>query len=143
MGLTSWSGDKLRKYDVSVAKNYLKQEELDALNKIVTAYLDFAEVQALNHRPMYMRDWVAKLDDFLKLSERQILYHAGKISHDAAIQKAEAEYLKYQELQSGQLSQVEKDFLIEAIKIAKIKQSPSVKDRKKKQNNIEDKSKND
>jgi hypothetical protein len=143
MGLTSWSGDKLRKYDVSVAKNYLKQEELDALNKIVTAYLDFAEVQALNHRPMYMRDWIAKLDDFLKLSERQILTHAGKISHDAAIQKAEAEYLKYQEQQKGQLSQVEKDFLIEAKRIAKIKQPPSLKNSKKNQNNNEDNTKND
>jgi hypothetical protein len=142
MGLTSWAGDKLRKYDVSVAKNYLKQEELDALNKIVTAYLDFAEVQALNHRPMYMRDWISKLDDFLKLSERQILTRAGKISHDAAVQKAEAEYLKYQEQQKGQLSQVEKDFLIEAKKIAKIKQAPSVKNRKKNKNNIEDNTKN-
>lgn len=66
MGLTSWSGEKLRKNDTSIAKNYLKQEELDALNKIVTAYLDFAEVQVLNQRPMYMRDWIAKLDDFMK-----------------------------------------------------------------------------
>jgi len=111
------------------------------LHKIVTAYLDFAEVQALNHRPIYMRDWIKKLDDFLKLSERQILSHAGKISHDAAVQKAEAEYLKYQEQQKGQLSQVEKDFLIEAKKIAKTKQAPSVKDRKK--NDIGDKTKND
>ena len=127
MGLTSWAGDKLRKYDVSVAKNYLKQEELDALNKIVTAYLDFAEVQALNHRPMYMRDWIAKLDDFLKLSERQILTHAGKISREAAVQKAEAEYLKYQKSQRGELSQVEKDFLIQARMITRTKQTHSVK----------------
>ena len=129
MGLTSWAGEKPRKNDVAIAKNYLKHEELDALNKIVTAYLDFAEVQALNQRPMYMRDWIAKLDDFLKLSERQILKHAGKISHEAAIQKAETEYLKYQENQSNQISQVEKDFLIEAKKIAEIRQIPAGKNK--------------
>jgi len=129
MGLTSWAGEKLRKNDVSIAKNYLKQEELDALNKIVTAYLDFAEVQALNQRPMYMRDWITKLDDFLKLSERKILNHAGKISHETAIQKAETEYLKYQENQKGQILQVEKDFLIEAKKLEKIKAIPDRKDK--------------
>jgi len=101
MGLTSWAGEKLRKNDVSIAKNYLKQEELDALNKIVTAYLDFAEVQALNQRPMYMRDWITKLDDFLKLSERKILNHAGKISHETAIQKAETEYLNIKKTRRG------------------------------------------
>jgi hypothetical protein len=111
MGLTSWAGEKPRKTDVSIAKNYLKHEELDALNKIVTAFLDFAEVQALNQRPMYMRDWIAKLDDFLKLSERKILTHAGKISHELAVEKAEAEYLKYQTVQAKQITQVEKDFL--------------------------------
>lgn len=132
MGLTSWAGEKPRKNDVAIAKNYLKHDELDALNKIVTAYLDFAEVQALNQRPMYMRDWIAKLDDFLKLSERQILTHAGKISHEAAVQKAEGEYLKFQENQSDQLSQVEKDFLVEAKKIAKIgkKGSHDIEDKK-------------
>lgn len=143
MGLTSWAGEKPRKNDVAVAKNYLKQEELDALNKIVTAYLDFAEVQALNQRPMYMREWIAKLDDFLKLSERQILKHAGKISHEAAIQKAETEYLKYQETQSGQLTHVENDFLIEAKKISKMKQNPTGKSNKKASSKIDDKTKDD
>ncbi len=143
MGLTSWSGDKLRKNDVSVAKNYLKQDELDALNKIVTAYLDFAEVQALNHRPMYMRDWITKLDDFLKLSERQILMHSGKISHDDALQKAEAEYLKYLEQQREQLSRVEKDFLLEVKNLAKMKQPSSVPDRKMNKTNIEEKTNSD
>jgi hypothetical protein len=131
MGLTNWVGEKPRKGDTSFAKNYLNQQELDALNKIVTAYLDFAEVQALNQRPMYMREWIIKLDDFLKLSERQILTHAGKISHETAIQKAEAEYLKYQERQNKQMSQVEKDFLIEAKKVAKMKQTQIRKDTKK------------
>ncbi len=81
MGLTSWTGAAPRKTDVAIAKNYLGAEELDALNKIVTAYLEFAEVQALNRRPMYMADWIAKLDDFLRLSERDVLAHAGKVSH--------------------------------------------------------------
>jgi hypothetical protein len=81
-----------RKADVSIAKNYLDVEELDALNKIVVAYLDFAEVQALNRRPMYMTDWITKLDDFLKLGERAVLTHVGAISHAEAAQKAELEY---------------------------------------------------
>jgi len=143
MGLTSWAGEKPRKGDASIAKNYLNQQELDALNKIVTAYLDFAEVQALNQRPMYMHDWIAKLDDFLKLSERQILTHAGKISHEAAIQKAETEYLKYHENQSGLLSQVEKDFLIEAKKISKMRQIPTGERKIKTSRKIDDKTKDD
>jgi hypothetical protein len=121
MGLTSWASEKPRKNDVSIAKNYLKHEELDALNKIVTAYLDFAEVQALNQRPMYMRDWITKLDDFLRLSERNILTHAGKISHELAVEKAEIEYSKYQSQQADQITQVERDFLAAAKKIEMIK----------------------
>jgi hypothetical protein len=130
MGLTSWAGEKPRKTDISIAKNYLRQDELDALNKIVTAYLDFAEVQALNQRPMYMRDWISKLDDFLKLSERQILTHSGKISHESAFQKAEAEFLKYQETQQNRISQVEKDLLIEVKRIEKLKLDAPKKPRK-------------
>jgi hypothetical protein len=83
MGLTAWQGDKPRKDDVVIAKNYLNEKELNLLNRIVTAYLEFAELQALEHKPMYMKDWIAKLDDFLKLSGRQLLTHAGKISHDS------------------------------------------------------------
>jgi hypothetical protein len=119
MGLTNWPGEKPRKIDVAVAKNYLNQEEIDALNKIVTAYLDFAEVQALNKRPMYMRDWIAKLDDFLRLGERDILTHAGKISHEDAVRKAQLEYDKYRQNTAKQLSNVEKDFLIEAKRVEK------------------------
>jgi hypothetical protein len=132
MGLTSWTGEKPRKIDVSVAKNYLKHEELDALNKIVTAFLDFAEVQTLNQRPMYMRDWIAKLDDFLKLSERKILTHAGKISHELAVERAETEYLKYQTVQAKQITQVEKDFLKAAKKIEQFsKARPQIQHKKK------------
>ena len=92
MGLTSWQGDKPRKDDVAIAKNYLDGKELNLLNRIVTAYLEFAELQALEHKPMYMKNWIAKLDDFIKLSGRQLLTHAGKISHDDAVAKASAEY---------------------------------------------------
>jgi hypothetical protein len=110
MGLTSWAGPRPRKADATVAKNYLNQDELEALNRIVTAYLDFAEVQALNRRVMYMRDWLGKLDDFLRLGEREVLTHAGKVTHEAAVGKAEAEYGKYRLLAAGIPSPVEADF---------------------------------
>jgi len=83
MGLTSWAGDALRKIDVAIAKNYLDAGELETLNRIVNAYLEFAELQALARKPMYMANWITKLDDFLRLSERQILQHAGKVTHEA------------------------------------------------------------
>jgi len=82
MGLSSWIGAVPRKSDVTVAKNYLAADELDALNRIVSGYLEFAELQALGRRPMYMADWIAKLDDFLRLGERDIIGHAGTVSHD-------------------------------------------------------------
>ena len=88
MGLTSWTGEVPRKAEAAIAKNYLAADELEALNRIVNAYLEFAELQALNRKPMYMGDWVAKLDDFLRLSERKILRHAGKVSHDDAVTTA-------------------------------------------------------
>jgi len=80
-----------------IAKNYLTAEELDTLNRIVSMYLDFAELQALNRKPMYMRDWISKLDEFLKVSERDILTHSGKVSHEEAIEKARAEYEKFRQ----------------------------------------------
>ncbi len=95
MGMTSWTGRKVRKSDVGVAKNYLQAEEIEALNRIVNAYLEFAELQAMNRRPMHMADWLNKLDDFLKLSDREILNHAGSISHDDAIARATLEYERY------------------------------------------------
>lgn len=101
MGLTSWSGDKLRKSDVSIAKNYLQAEEIEALNRIVTAYLEFAELQALGRNPMTMVDWISKLDDFLRLSDRDILTHAGKISHDQAKEKAQSQYNTYNQQQAS------------------------------------------
>ena len=82
MGLTNWVGAQIRKSEVSVAKNYLNQDELDLLNRLVTAYLEFAELQALNRRPMYMQDWIRQLDMFLAMSGRELLDHVGKISHE-------------------------------------------------------------
>lgn len=110
MGLTSWSGTRPRKADVAVAKNYLDQQELSILNRIVSSFLDFAELQALNRRPMYMRDWVVKMDDFLKLSDRDILTHPGRISHEDAVIKAETEYEKFCAMENQLPSPAELDF---------------------------------
>lgn len=95
MGLTNWRGSKVRKQDVVNAKNYLNQEELQALNNLVEQYLVFAEGQAMRRIAMTMQDWVNKLDGFLSLNDRDILTHAGKISHQMAKQAAEQEYAKF------------------------------------------------
>ena len=118
MGLTSWTGAKPSREDSGIAKNYLNHEELDTLNRIVAMYLDFAELQALNRKSMYMRDWITKLDDFLKVSDRDILSHAGRIRHDDAIQKAHAEYATYRKQLLEAPSLAERHF-IEAIKEVK------------------------
>ena len=115
MGLTTWSGEKPRKADVEIAKNYLSEKELDVLNRIVTMYLEFAELQALNRKPMYMRDWISKLDDFLKLSDREILTHAGTVSHEQALDKVREEYEKFHREHLNDPSPVEGHFL-EAVK---------------------------
>lgn len=96
MGLTSFKGSKIHASDVTIAKNYLSEPEIKQLNLIVSLYLDFAELQATNGRAMKMRDWVTKLDDFLKLSEKQILKDAGSISAKKAESIAQTEYAKYQ-----------------------------------------------
>lgn len=111
MGLkTTRPGGIVRKEDVSIAKNYLSEEELHALNRIVNAYLEFAELQALGRKPMTMQDWIAKLDDFLKLSGRELLTHAGKISADDAREKAEAEYERYRKFIDSLPRPVDQDF---------------------------------
>ncbi|MBN2495431.1 MAG: virulence RhuM family protein [Deltaproteobacteria bacterium] len=110
MGLTTWVGERPRKADASIAKNYLGEDELAALNRIVMAYIEFAELRALDRKPMYMSDWIRKLDDFLKLSERDILTHAGKISHDEAVIKAELEYDRFAEQRRALPAPVEKHF---------------------------------
>jgi hypothetical protein len=110
MGLTNWQGAKMTRGEAAIAKNYLTGEELEALNRIVNAYLEFAELQALSRKPMYMEDWIAKLEDFLRLGDREILTHAGTISHEDALSKAELEFEKFRSLQLAQPSQAEKDF---------------------------------
>jgi hypothetical protein len=98
MGLTTWKNSPegaVRKADVAVAKNYLDEEELKLLNLIVSAYLDFAELQAKSRRQMHMTDWIVKLDDFLQLSDRDVLKNAGRISHTAAEDHAHGEFEKF------------------------------------------------
>jgi hypothetical protein len=107
MGLTNWRGTKPRKTDVGIAKNYLSEPELSALNNLVEQYLVFATGQAMRRIPMYMKDWIEKLHGFLKLNDRDILTHAGKISHQLAQEKAEREYEKYN-LKSN--NEIESDF---------------------------------
>ncbi|MBU1379145.1 MAG: virulence RhuM family protein [Alphaproteobacteria bacterium] len=122
MGLTAWAnqskGGLPRKGDVHIAKNYLAEEEIEPLNRIVTAYLEFAELQALARKPMGMRDWIAKLDDFLRLSDRDILTNAGRMSADVAKAKAQVEYDRWHARQLDQPSSVERHF-IEATQNAK------------------------
>jgi len=95
MGLTTWKGVKVRKGDVTVAKNYLNNEEMDGLNRIVTMYLDYAEDQARRHQQVFMRDWRIKLDAFLQFNEREILTNAGKVSKAVADQLAVEQYEKF------------------------------------------------
>ena len=111
MGLTSWTGAMPKRTDAEVAKNYLSADELDTLNRIVSLYLDFAELQAKSHQPMYMKDWIQMLDDFLKLSGKELLTHAGRISAEIAKQKADMEYDKFKERTMYELSPVEIHFL--------------------------------
>ncbi len=111
MGLqTTRPGGVVRKSDVSIAKNYLTEAELQILNRIVNLYLEFAELQALDHRQMTMRDWITKLDEFLKISGRELLDHAGKISAEVAKAKAEQEFSRYQKRLDSQPRQVDLDF---------------------------------
>ena len=111
MGLTTWSGAMPTKPEAEIAKNYLTQAEIKALNRIVSLYLDFAEMQAEEHRPMYMKDWINILDDFLRISRKDILTHAGKISAKLAKEKADTEYDKFKERTKNDLSPVEIHFL--------------------------------
>jgi hypothetical protein len=111
MGLqTTRPGGIIRKEDVSIAKNYLDGEELDTLNRIVNAYIEFAELRALQRKVMTMRDWITKLDEFLKLSEHELLDHAGKISAEQAKMKAELEYDRYRVFLDSQPRLVDLDF---------------------------------
>lgn len=111
MGLTTWSGAMPTKPEAEIAKNYLTHEEIKSLNRIVSLYLDFAEMQAEEHRPMYMKNWINILDDFLRISRKDILTHAGKISAKLAKEKADQQYDKFKERTKNNLSPVEIHFL--------------------------------
>ena len=110
MGLASWYGQRPRRADVTLAKNYLDAGEIDILNRIVSMYLDFAELQAVSQRPMYMRDWIAKLDQFLQVSDRPALDHLGSVSHEVAAAKAELEFRRYSATLGDETSTVEQHF---------------------------------
>lgn len=111
MGLTVFKGNHPKRDEVIVAKNYLDEKELNILNRITSAYLEFAELQAIRQIPMTMKDWIAKLDDFIKMTGSELLKNPGKISKLEAENKALAEYAKYKETIKDELSEVEKHFL--------------------------------
>lgn len=111
LGLRNYKGKKPTKQETEVAKNYLAEDELSILNRIVSAYLELAELQALNQEPMYMKDWIEQLDAFLKMTRKDILNNAGTISHKQALEKANTEYQKFKKLRENEISEVEKHFL--------------------------------
>jgi len=123
MGLSNWRGVKPRKQDVAIAKNYLNQEELSALNNLVEQYLVFAEGQAMRKITMTMQDWVKKLDGFLLLNDRNILDHAGKVSHQMAVQHADNEYEKFHtktlQTEAEESDQQDFDYLAQQINVQK------------------------
>jgi hypothetical protein len=119
MGLSNFKGKLPTKQETEVAKNYLNEDELNILNRIVTAFLEVAEIQALNQEPMYMKDWVKQLDSFLRMTRKDILSHAGTISHKQALEKAHMEYDIYKEQHLNELSEVEKHFLKQVIEVDK------------------------
>ena len=111
IGLTNFKGAIPTKKEVEIAKNYLAEDELNILNRMVTAFLEIAEIQALGRTPMYMADWIKQLDTFLKMTNKNILHHSGTISHQKAIEKARSEYEIYKEKIKNRITQVEKDFI--------------------------------
>lgn len=119
LGLTNWRGAVIRKQDVAIAKNYLSEPELAALNNLVEQYLIFAQGQAMRRVPMHMADWIKKLDGFLTLNERDILGHAGHISHEIAQAKADQEYGKFKSLTAKEARRVDADFEEAVKKITK------------------------
>lgn len=111
LGLTTFKGEHPTKKEVSIAKNYLNEDELNVLNRMVTAYLEVAELQALNRKPMTMKDWLQRADDFLQLTGNNILTHAGTVSHKQALDKANQNYQSYKNQIKNELSKAEKDFI--------------------------------
>lgn len=111
LGLTNFKGQHPTKKEVGIAKNYLNEDELNVLNRMVTAYLELAELQALNRKPMYMDDWLQRADDFLQMTGNEILTHAGTVSHKQALAKADKKYQDYKDQLKNELSKAEKDFI--------------------------------
>lgn len=111
MGLTAFKGKKPTRKEIGVAKNYLSEDELAILNRLVSAYLDIAEINAMQRKPMYMKDWIDVLDGFIQMSRQDVLTHAGKISAELAQNKAQNEYHAYSSKSTDDLSEVEKQFL--------------------------------
>jgi len=111
LGLTNIKGTKPTKQETETVKNYLDETELNLLNRMVSAYLELAELQALNRKPMYMNDWIARLDDFITMTGNELLQNAGKISHQQALQKATEEYNKFKEQNRHEITEVEKHFI--------------------------------
>ena len=119
MGLTTWRGDKIRKADVSIAKNYLNEDELASLNNLVEQYLIFAKGQAMQRIPMYMKDWIEKLNAFLTLNNREILKNAGTISHELGKEAAEQEYKKFKDSERKRITESDFDKVIKKIETKK------------------------
>lgn len=111
LGLTSFKGINPTRVETVIAKNYLSEKELNLLNRMVTAYLEIAELQALKQMPMYMKDWINRLDDFLKMTGNDILAHAGKVSNKQALDRASVEYEKYKAASHNELSEVDMHFI--------------------------------
>lgn len=132
-GLLAWSGSVPRKQDNGIAKNYLVGDELDALNRIVNAYLEFAEVQAMSRRPMTMADWIGKLDDFLRLGGREVLDHAGKVKHEDALHHAKQQYQAWRHQQAALPAAVDQAFdsATRALEPARVRRMETAKRRSK------------
>ena len=120
MGLTNWKGRLPIKSETEVAKNYLNEKEIFILDRLVSSYLDFAEIQALEETPMYMKDWIEQLDGFIKLARKDILTHKGEITHKEAMIKAHNEYEKFQDRFSNEITEVEKHYLEEINSLKKV-----------------------
>tara|TARA_R110001632_G_scaffold55094_2_gene134898 strand:- start:1795 stop:2796 length:1002 start_codon:yes stop_codon:yes gene_type:complete len=121
MGLTTWRGENIRKTDVSIAKNYLKEDELSALNNLVEQYLIFAQGQAQRRVPMYMNNWIEKLNGFLTLNDREILNNAGSVSHELGKENAEREYKRFKESNQKTIGDVDFEKAIRKIENKKRK----------------------
>ena len=119
MGMTVIKGKRPTLAEAKTAKNYLNEDELKTLNRLVSAYLDLAELQAMRRKPMYMKDWIARLDDYLRMTDSEVLQNAGMVSHALAEQKAKEEYQKYKRIHSGDLTPVEQAFLASVEETAK------------------------